>query len=176
MDAQHLGIGTILEHDRPRDAIHVAIIPVVAADEICPGERVKLEDGKARACKLAKDTIGVADPFLRRNVLPEQRFWLFLNPGSIVGLRHQWVHPALPAEGEDPRKPASEKWLRERAERACMSYEDVLAGAIGGDGHGGDDYARELPREPDFWLHIAVVTGMTFTDNHRENTFFSCAC
>jgi hypothetical protein len=58
-----------------------------------------------------------------------------------------------------------------------MDYDDMIQAAVTGEGgHGGDDYARELPQDPDFWMHVEVVTGKRFDKAHREKTWFSCSC
>src|ERR1700731_2150845 len=41
-------LGKLVEGDQRRDAIHVAVAPVVAARRLCPGQHVGLlEDGRA---------------------------------------------------------------------------------------------------------------------------------
>jgi hypothetical protein len=34
-----------------------------------------------------------------------EEFWMFLPPGSVTGLRHEWTHPAIacavPTNGDD---------------------------------------------------------------------------
>jgi hypothetical protein len=80
------------EHAR-RDAVHVAVAPVVAAAHLLPGQHVGvLADGRAGA---DEEPIGVVDPFLTEAVRPGQRFWLLLYPGTITSLRHVWTHPAF---------------------------------------------------------------------------------
>jgi len=99
-------LGSVIPADAVvgRDAIHVAVIPVVANEELEPGLRVGIV-GRKGADWLAGmvdenadpvEALGVVDPFLgERKVMPGQRFYLFLFPGTITGLRHCWQHPAF---------------------------------------------------------------------------------
>ncbi len=98
-----IGLGRLITESRERDAVHVAVVPVMAAQVLSPGERVGLDgDGKA----MAKDEpIGIVDPFLWEDVQPGERFWLWLTPGSITSLRHDWTHPAFEREGPAQEKP-----------------------------------------------------------------------
>jgi hypothetical protein len=88
-------LGEAPADDARRDAVHVAVAPVVAAQCLRPGQHVGLgQDGRA-----AEDAgpIGVVDPFLRAPVEEGQRFWLFLYPNTVTILRHVWTHPAFTA-------------------------------------------------------------------------------
>lgn len=75
-----------------RDAVHVAVAPVIAGEDLPPGSRVNLLDGKAYE---STSPIGIVDPFQRECVRKGERFWLLLFPGTITGLRHQWSHSAF---------------------------------------------------------------------------------
>jgi hypothetical protein len=80
--------------DAKRDAIHVAVLPMVATNNLVPGQRLRN---------------GIVDPFRTDPViLPGERFWLFLYPGTVTGLRHVWTHPAFADEPELPTKSRSE--------------------------------------------------------------------
>ena len=86
----------IEDGDRRRDAIHVAVAPVTAAEWLAPGQHVGLiQQGNVELVGPCDRNLGVVDPFLTRDVEPGQRFWLFLYPGTITGLRHVWTHPAF---------------------------------------------------------------------------------
>ena len=87
-------LGRLAGRSAGRDAIHVAIAPVVAAERLEPAARVGLDElGRAVGC--ADGAIGIVDPFLTVPVEVGERFWLCLMPGSITALRHVWSHKAF---------------------------------------------------------------------------------
>ena len=84
--------------DRCRDAIHIAVAPVTAAQYLQRGEHVGfVEDGNTELVGSSTNPIGIVDPFLAADVETGQRFWLFLYPGTITSLRHVWTHPQFTA-------------------------------------------------------------------------------
>lgn len=104
-DASHLGLSRIIPEGavQHRDAIHIAVVPV-RVDKTCrPGQRVGIAEslsvsGELTVTALYEESIGVIDPFLQRPVMHGQRCWLYLDPGSINSLRHEWTHPVLDKE------------------------------------------------------------------------------
>ena len=78
-----------------RDAVHVAIAPACAGDFLYPAEHVRLEHGLAQKCGLDQ-SIGIVDPFLPKVAYPGERFYIWMKPNTVTGLRHHWDHPALP--------------------------------------------------------------------------------
>lgn len=180
---ENLNLGQIITTPQARDAIHIAVVPVVADDKLRPGEKVWLENGKARLGSI--NSIGVVDPFLLGSVEPGQTFWLFLNPGSITSLRHEWTHPAFAAPAPIPAdKSASEQWLRDFAQRSdCPGYFELMGKAAAfcdGDTGWSEEYLHfdgsdahgEIP--PEFWTHFEVVTGKR--PEGAKPTYFSCSC
>ncbi len=85
-------LGKLAPENAERDAVHIAVAPVIAGMALVPGDKVLLRDEKAFYCK-SKDSIGIADPFFPSGeVIPKgKRFWLFLNPGSITYLS-AWLY------------------------------------------------------------------------------------
>lgn len=75
-----LGIGKLVTTEQGRDAIHVAILPMLAVSELRPGQHL---------------ANGIVDPFLKAPVRPGERYWLFLYPSTVTSLRHVWTHPAF---------------------------------------------------------------------------------
>ena len=92
-------LGQLIESgERRRDAIHIAVAPVTAATRLAPGQHVGLvQEGNLELVGPCDNNIGIVDPFLEEEIEPGQRFWLFLYPGTITGLRHVWGHPAFKA-------------------------------------------------------------------------------
>jgi hypothetical protein len=94
-------VGHEPELDARRDAIHVAVAPIIAGMPLDPGDHVWIGDNSGAAYKEqgqeTSRTIGVVDPFYNGVVVKGQRFWLFLYPNTITDLRHVWSHPAFKA-------------------------------------------------------------------------------
>ena len=85
-------------HFRPeaRDAIHLAVLPIEAGEDLHRGQDIGIgSDGRAY-CTGVK-LVGIVDPFLPRKPLNEgDRFWLVVYPRMITSLRHVWEHPDFP--------------------------------------------------------------------------------
>lgn len=189
-----IGIGTILKTEMPRDAIHVAVAPMESAEKLSPGARVGIgPDGKAAEIEPA---VGIVDPFLTKVVRPGQRFYLFMFPGTITSLRHEWTHPAFggahPPAPTAPDKSASEKWLREYANRVNSQLVESYGDYKGSEEeayqsllsdlrqnsltyHGTDMHSRAEVIDPEeLQHHASVVLGREVNLNHFE--YFSCSC
>lgn len=183
-DAQET-LGTLIDENAGRDAIHVAVFPAVAGERLAPGQHVG-KDGSPST----KPHVGIVDPFLAGLVFPGERFWVLLYPRTITGLRHVWTHPAFGDEVAPiaaDAKATSEKWLRDYIDRSdCPSYEEVIGTAVAhlnGNRSGwgdkeylhfnGQDAHGEIPDE--FWEHFEVVTGMIAPQDDRPR-YFSCGC
>lgn len=179
MDTQD-AIGKLLEPKQQRDAIHVAVAPAIAAVSLSPGQHVGIKNGKA----IPNDGfIGIVDPFLKATVKEGERFFIFLYPNTVTGLRHQWMHPAF-----DGAVAESEKWLREFAEYNCTGYDDtvspdkayehLLKMAEEGDFcfSGQPDELYDTAGQMKIWRHIEIVRGAPFAHDHKEKADFRCSC
>jgi len=180
-------LGTIIDATQKRDAIHLAVEPVVAGERLHPGDHITIENGVASPTVVGAG-LGIVDPFLPKPVERGQRFWFVMYPRQVRSLRHVWTHPAFPDEpiaGATPttaaNKEASEKWLRDFVDRSeCPGYEAVLAAAVESQDDGElDEYLHfegrgasgEIP--PEFWVHVEIVTGKKMTNRPQH---FSCSC
>lgn len=165
-------LGKILDSEQERDAVHIAVAPVIAAEKLFAGQEIGLnERGEASA---QVGYIGIVDPFLKSPVFPGQRFWLWLCPGSITSLKHNWTHPTFGA----PASTDSQKWIREFAEGAGLSYQVVLDGAQAWVSHSEYISAPFLEGQwvPDeFWPHYEKVSGTKVSEEDR-GSFFTCSC
>lgn len=181
-------LGTIIDESQKRDAIHLAVEPVIAGQTLAPGEDVGLITigGDSRAYRVKDEhKLGIVDPFLKNPVRTGERFWLVVYPRQIHSLRHVWTHPAFPDEPAladlKPSRETSEKWLRDFIQTAdCPDYETVIAKAINNDSWSdeylhfdGQDAHGEIP--PEFWDHVEVVTGKKIPGPQRAS-HFSCSC
>jgi hypothetical protein len=169
-------IGKLLPDAADRDAIHIAVAPMVALRTCNPGARIGLTDGKADP--LADHLIGIADPFLKAPAKPGERFFMFLYPNTATGLRHVYTHPELDAG--DSGRAESEQWLRAFAER-LFSYDpdygsrfDVLMANAESGGFGTDiEYGPDCEPTDEFWMHFERYTGRKVLN---RPAYFRCAC
>lgn len=97
-----LGLGKLITSPQQRDAVHVAVLPATAGETLNQGERVRVECGTAFSD--LHQGVGIVDPFLNQTVQPGQQFWVWLTPGSIQSLRHDWSHPTLDAPPTTPQE------------------------------------------------------------------------
>lgn len=184
-----IGIGKIIEpgDNRGRDAVHIAVAPVVAACNMYPGNQIGiLTDGKAST--LAPTKIGIVDPFLEDRVEKGQTFYVFLFPGSITSLRHEWVHPAFKDEefnslgaAENTPLALAHARIAQYAESVGIGYDEMMQSAQAWLDHGEyHTFGFDTPDEAyegneQFWKDYELVTGKTITEDKRKS-FFSCAC
>jgi hypothetical protein len=181
MKPNELDLGHLVEGKRGRDAAHVAVLPVTAAESLKPGDHIGFDaDKKVRAMN---DSIGIVDPFLRIDVKEGERFLMLLYPGTVSLLRHEWTHPGVPDETETETGVArstaeSEKWLRDYAEGCSIDYDALMGGAMSGEGVTFGTEIRGEGLTPEFWWHLETMTGKRFSPDHKESTACNsgCAC
>lgn len=182
-------LGLLIKGDQQKDAIHIAVAPVIADQPLEPGAHVGLIRQGSDHAGLVKNPIGIVDPFLKKAVKQGERFWLFLYPNTVTSLRHEWTHPAFDSapvpvvEELSAKVAASMAWLQEYASSINVTVDYVIAEATGNgddcitadgvDQHGWDYEGGSLD---DFWHHIEAVTGKTFSERRRESVIFSCSC
>lgn len=94
-------LGSLIDdYGLKRDAVHVAVTPVIADEDLSPGQHVGITNGKY-AVTTADHLIGIVDPFLTEPIKEGQKFWLFMYPNTVKSLRHDWSHPNLDDADED---------------------------------------------------------------------------
>ena len=188
-------LGRVLEGEQHRDAIHIAVAPVVASERLSPGQHVGFIDATLTEVGPVATPIGIVDPFLIGPVFKSERVWLFLYQNTITTLRHEWTHPAFarpaapsgqPFTPLPPSKAEAEKWLREFAERADLSFHAVVR--AGRDAIETGDYLVQMDQETArdeiclpgareaFWQNWEAYTGVTPSAEDREHYVFSCSC
>jgi hypothetical protein len=169
-------LGKLLDATVQRDAIHIAIAPVVAAERLQPGAHVGLNE-QGEATSDTEGAIGIVDPFLKQSVLKGERFYLCMHPRTIKNLRHDWSHDAVP----DRVVPSSDStaWVTAFAARWDYTFDELMAGAREYVKHDYelDDKWKQLDIEESewaiFWEHFHTLTGLRL-DADRDKGFVTC--
>ncbi len=177
-----LRLGHLIEGEQYRDAVHIAVAPVVAKRRLRPGALIQFadEDNKYVVEAVPATAIGIADPFLLKEIRGGERFWMFLYPGSITSLRHDWTHPAF--RRDEKRSPltvaeASRLWIDDWASQYGLTGQEMIDRAwdyIEHDNYldmGGRLEGESVPEE--FWGHFERVTGRNVS---KRGSFFTCSC
>ncbi len=176
-------LGSIIDENQKRDAIHLAVLPMIAGQSLKAGQDIGVVDGQAFK---DKDCLGIVDPFLKVPVKKGDRFWMVLYPRMVTSLRHVWSHPAFSDEPGSEAKPVespamfnAKHIIQGCADAAGLSFDEMIDGAEQYLLHG--DYLCEGGRWDGFWLDDAfwpafeIVTGRTVPEDDR-GSFFSCSC
>ena len=183
---EKVNLGQLLEGGEQRDAVHIAIAPVTAAESLFPGAPIGFTGDGDKVSRESKP-IGVVDPFLASHVKEGQRFYMLLFPNTITGLRHLWSHPAFGSEVSRTSVVASEQWLRTFASEWGFDYGEMIRTALqedagqwgryitaqGRDLHGAGELGEDLDL---FWGHLQNMTGKVFSKEHKDGLGWSCSC
>lgn len=162
-------LGNILQPDSDigRDAIHLAVEPVIAGERMYRNSRIGFGSDYRVYCESSEHPngrdvkiIGVVDPFLgmedsddyEHTVEPGDRVLMVMFPRTITSLRHVWAHPDVPEvetlaqiranqEAELAGLHPSERWIREYANNLAIDYDELMETAKARtEGH--DEYLR----------------------------------
>lgn len=180
-------IGKLLEGGEERDAIHVAVAPVIAGERLRPGQHIGFYEGSDDREKVkgwlqgGEHAIGIVDPFLSHQAEKGERFWMFLYQHSITSLKHQWTHPAFGVEVRQAKMniSASEQWIRDYAEDIDVTYSTLMNSAANwletGEYLNQGGTLEGVRTSDEFWIHYERVTGKQVDADSRDN-FFTCSC
>ncbi len=175
----------ITSDDAPsRDAIHIAVAAVTAGQNLEPGDRVILDPEMpltVLAAMAGDKEVGIVDPFITRTVFAGERFYLFLAPNTITGLRHQWSHPAFPvgpSETKQTTVEASKEWIADFAMKNLgYSYDRLMGAAHAYVDYGDYEYDNSETYKgvdfEEFWKHFEIVTGKRPEDTYAP---YTCSC
>jgi hypothetical protein len=177
-------LGTIIDDTQKRDAIHLAVEPVIAGELLDPSDHVNVTDGVATLAQEGNG-LGIVDPFLLKPVRAGERFWFVMYPRMVTSLRHVWAHPAfpdapsVPATTDDSAKASAEQWIKDYAKELNVGFRDLIESArywIETDDYMSRGSVLEgQSTSPEFWEQYAIYTGEEVPEDKRGN-FFSCSC
>lgn len=190
-------LGTLsLEETASRDAIHIAVEPVLSDEILYAGQFIGIENGKAST--KAKKLLGIVDPFLTGAIYPGNKFWMLVFPRTITSLRHVWSHPDFNEELKIPSFPQGVSGAKSWLQNWCKStgditYEELIEVMDKGfvksenpengyelrwENHhdyllsvGCDNSTYDIPAE--VWIHVETILGRKL-DSYPSH--FSCSC
>lgn len=179
--AHDVNLGELIDAGQQRDAIHIAIAPVIAAEKLSPGQDIGFVGDDRERVGASSQPIGIVDPFLKRMVYPEQRFFMFLFPQTVTGMRHHWEHPAFgpPVDNVALRIEVSTRWIKDFAVRINQTYQSLMAAAEQWVEHSdwtydnSETYKDYYEEFDEFWKHYEIVTGKAVED---KSVPFTCSC
>lgn len=199
-----MGLGKRITGKQYRDAIHIAVAPATAGEDMTRGDWVKRAGDVFVKVDMddwedMRNCIGIVDPYLcdwrgkdqdratEYEVKKGEQFWLFLKPLTVTSIRHVWSHPLVPNEDGVNVDPDYEI-LACVASECGKSYNAFIADLTdfvsSNRGSQWPDYIMDnSERYKDatgdwkkVWQAWARVTGMQPLDGHAEHAPYSCSC
>lgn len=173
-------IGTLIPEEAQRDAIHIAVAPAIAKVKVFPGQDV----GLSRTADTDAPHVGICDPFLKSPVFPGQRYFVFLYPNTITGLRHEWTHPAFDVPttiSQENHVEKSRAWIKAHAEELDLTENALMRDAgtwLECEEHTvqhGSQHWRGTLNATEFWHHYEIVTGKV-VEADKKRSFYCCTC
>lgn len=174
-------IGSILTTPQNKDAVHMAIVPVTAAQDLMPGQHIgPVDSGMLKFGADSKQYVGIVDPFIKQPVGKGQEFWLFLYPGSITSLRHDWTHPVKFSNFYGDYHVTA---VHKIADSLEVDYDELMNFA--------DGWVEDTSQWPDYWCDGGRFDGVSLPDSfwkhyeairkvqvnpERKHSFFTCSC
>lgn len=186
-----------------RDAIHIPVVPMTIGPGYkypTPGDPVQLLPGNNNVIIFYDDAyhkpelkIGIIDPFIKYSfgdLKSGDRVWVWLTPGTVTGVRHQYTHPILDAPPVEQSE--AEKALREWCAIHSFDYDEVIAVGVavatgktsewgeyitrrGQDLSGYGEIAAEA-RNGNFWENLEKVIQAELPQEKRDSIGWSCSC
>lgn len=180
-------LGTIIGENEKRDAVHLAVEPVVAGEFLEPGMHVGfLPNGTVG---VTDKLIGIVDPFLQLSICEGERFWLIVYPREITSLCHMWTHPAFddkPGDKSDGNEGLSDDKkeayleLQRIAAEINVTVIDLINRAKEYLESGlywiqGDRFEGVYFDTGRFWNNFATYTGIAIEEDEDAH-FLGCSC
>jgi hypothetical protein len=177
----------ITDENAKRDAIHIAVAPVIAGELLRPGNHIGLTGDDGRTVGAVDNPIGIVDPFLQKSVIRKgEKFWMFLYPQTVTSLQHAWEHPSFPAETPTVKAhfpPAEAVEAMEKLIASAGRYHDynsVMTDAdvwflVGRKTEDSDyDFSLEDADWKIFWELYGKIRGVSVPENKRKSFYVCC--
>lgn len=177
-------LGQLITKHVGRDAIHIAIAPVQAGEDLYPGQRIKINQLKQAVQAEDWEYTAIIDPWLESDVLMGQWCWALLNPNTITALRHYWTHPDFPDLRNNEEKQQALEWMNIFADDMGknsygreMTVEELLQAAdkfLATGDYTSWGYDTEYISD-EFWVNYEIIRGVIVDPGNRQG-FFTCDC
>lgn len=153
-----------------RDAIHIAITPMLSNEKLYPGQSIGLNsDGLAVEANDKYKALGIVDPFLDHIIMPHTRFWMLLFPRTITSLRHEWTHTDFDKTVNS--KFEAEKYLRDIAKQTNTPFETLITALNNHDTILAEEGSYDHINDEEFSKHVKNYLGKNVVSQP-----FRCSC
>lgn len=162
-----------------RDAIHVAIIPVVARQDLNPGEHVGLDKNYIEGygvTNYSTPKVGIIDPYITEPIKKGDLVYLCLYPNTVEDMTHSWKHHLFKKDIVNEKHDTQYKLEQLLRESNChISIAELIKGIQNNDSIWvGDDDSLDGMNDNKFEI-LDLVEELTST-KAGDDVYFRCAC